>query len=106
MRAVKWFIINALFMALGVVVLWEIYPQFYTLFLFLMWALIVLAVLGAFSENVKIKARKKGRSVPKGVSQFYDLILVCLLAYHSWIWTAVFWLVQMGAESIIFEEED
>ena len=104
MKILKWFLVNAL---IDSMLVWGIVygnPNAKNVGLFFLWTYSILAIISILPKDQKIvkKLRKKGRSVPAGVSIFVDICTIVFLAYYGYFFLAVLWLFQMGAESKSF----
>ena len=65
-----------------------------------------MASLFSLSDEVKEKARKKGRAMPRWFAVSTDLIIMLSLAWFgAWV-SAICWMLSLGAEEIIFETKD
>lgn len=105
-RAIYWSVLNgSLF---GVVVTAVVNHDLWALNMmrFAVWAMAAMATIVILSKDARMKARAKGRSVPKCVSVTYDLAIVALLASAGYFWCAGAWLWQMMCESGIYDGKE
>lgn len=73
---------------------------------FAVWFFAITCLISAFVEEVKMKAREKGLSVPMWLSVWYDVALMVLLIWHGWIFTAIGILIMMFGISVIYKQPE
>ena len=105
-RAMHWAILNGAL--LGLIIDAIVYHETWALNVvrFAIWAMTVLATVAILSKDVRMKARAKGRSVPKWLSVTYDLAIIALLASAGHFWCAGAWLWQMMCEAGIYDMKE
>jgi hypothetical protein len=105
-RAIVWFLLNGGMTACAIYGLYYHVVEAKNLLLFLVWATAIINTVGAMSYDVKVKLRKKGRSVPVWLAVTNDLIIMAALASVGMFLTASSVLWQMICETAIYEGND
>lgn len=106
-RRITWFCWRVVFIALAI---WGVafdFEKAANLLKFLIWLIVPLLILGAFSEKLRAEKRENGPSVPPGLVLAVDLAIASLMAACGWFGYAAFFMVgSMCAVGVYLAKPD